>query len=42
MREQHDNIASIHQRIGAPLLGTLPYMATLSSETIAASLSLQR
>lgn len=40
MAQQANNIRSIEQRIGTPLLGVVPYHERLSPEAIAASLSL--
>jgi len=40
MLEQQDNIESIKQRIGAPLLGIIPHLETLSPKTIAEKLTL--
>jgi dethiobiotin synthetase len=42
MQVQQDNIEAIKQRIGTPLLGEIPYMETLNTETIAAALNLAR
>jgi len=40
MLEQQGNISAIEQRIGAPLLGIVPYQPALSAATIAAHLQL--
>lgn len=42
MEAPQQNIQAIEQRIGAPLLGHIPYLADLRAESFAAALSLDR
>ncbi|HEX9803386.1 MAG TPA: dethiobiotin synthase [Gammaproteobacteria bacterium] len=42
MAAPEQNIQAIDQRLGAPLLGHIPYLADLRAETFAAALSLER
>lgn len=42
MAAPEQNIQAIEQRLGAPLLGRIPYLADLRAESFAAALSLER
>ena len=41
MARQAENVATLRQRIAAPLLGEIPYLAPPTAESIAAHLDIQ-